>query len=177
MNTRIATAFLAAIAATGAAMITPAAALDGSASGALAHSSNKGPFSALTGSWSGSGSILLSGGDSESIRCRANYTSGQSGYTLQQGLRCASDSYNFNLSSQIRSEGGNIDGTWQEKTRNVSGEISGRATGEMIQASVESTGFTASLSLATRGDRQTVTIRSEGTDLAGASITLRRGPR
>jgi hypothetical protein len=158
-------------------LLCAAGVLIASISSALAQRSGTGPFADLTGSWVGTGSIMLSSGDTESIRCRANYTAGQAGYTLQQGLRCASDSYNFNLSSDIRTDGGAITGSWQETTRGVSGEVSGRASGGTIQARVDSPGFTANLSLATRGDRQSVTIRSQGTELAGVSITLRRGSR
>jgi hypothetical protein len=133
-----------------------------------------GPFAGLSGSWSGAGSISLASGDTENIRCRASYNADGSGYAVQQSLRCASDSYNFNLSSDLRAEGGSIRGTWQESTRGVSGSVSGVASPGSIQVRADGPGFAATLSVATRGDRQSVSVRSEGTDLRAISISLHR---
>ncbi len=73
-----------------------------------------GPFSALAGSWSGGGKINFSDGSSDRLRCRATYAVGGGGSSAQLTLRCASDSYNFNLSSNITSQGGAVSGTWSE---------------------------------------------------------------
>ena len=45
-------------------------------------------------------------------------------------LRCASDSYKFELASDITSEGGNISGSWNETTRGVVGSLSGKVTAQ-----------------------------------------------
>jgi hypothetical protein len=63
------------------------------------------PFSALTGQWSGGGLIKKSNGSSERIRCRSVYEPAAS-TQLQLRLRCASDSYNFDLSAVVAYEGG-----------------------------------------------------------------------
>jgi hypothetical protein len=102
---------------------------------------------------------------------------GEGGGALQQNLRCASDSYRFDLSSNIVSNGGSISGTWSEATRSVSGGVSGRASGGQIDARVDGPGFAANFALTTRGDRQSVSIASAGTELSGVSITLMRGSR
>jgi hypothetical protein len=88
-----------------------------------------GPFAGLAGSWSGSGTIGMSSGERERIRCRATYAVGGGGNTLRQSLRCASDSYRFDLGSDVRSAGGAIYGSWSEATRGVGGELSGTARG------------------------------------------------
>jgi hypothetical protein len=132
------------------------------------------PFASLAGSWSGSGAVVLSGGSRERIRCRSTYLVGGDGTAVQNTLRCASDSYRFELTSHINYGAGAITGTWSETTRGVSGTLSGRADPRQLSAHVSAPGFTADLSLATHGPRQTVTIHSEGTDLAGASLTLNR---
>src|SRR4051794_12536840 len=72
------------------------------------------PFAHLTGAWSGQGKITVQNGSSESIRCRGSYRAGASGTTLKLGLRCASDSYKFELASDITYDGGNISGSWNE---------------------------------------------------------------
>ena len=132
------------------------------------------PFVGLAGSWSGSGTVSLSGGGRERIRCRSTYQVGGDGTVVQGSLRCASDSYQFELASHIDYGAGAITGTWSETTRGISGTLSGRADVGQLSARASAPGFMADLSLATRGRRQVVTIRSEGTDLAGASVTLNR---
>ena len=132
-------------------------------------------FVALSGSWSGSGSVRLASGAVERIRCQASYEVAPSGANFQQTLRCASDSYNFNLrASVVRSGDGAISGTWTETTRQATGGIAGRASGNSIQATIRGPTFSASLSLATQGDRQTVSITSQGAEVSAVSIVLRR---
>ncbi|MGA2126231.1 MAG: hypothetical protein ABSG76_08770 [Xanthobacteraceae bacterium] len=131
-----------------------------------------GPFAALRGSWSGSGIITMSNGANERIRCRAAYLPGSR--DLQLTLRCASDSYNFNLASDVHSEGGALSGSWTEATRNASGSISGRVSGSQIEATAKGGSFAANLLLVTRGARQSVSIRAAGADITGVDIALNR---
>src|SRR4249919_3236633 len=55
------------------------------------------PFDRLAGQWSGSGTIELSNGTHESIRCRAAYDALHDQRKLQLNIRCASESFNFDL--------------------------------------------------------------------------------
>src|SRR5258708_8641151 len=94
--------------------------------------SEPGPFSALAGSWSGGGTIKKSNGGSERIRCRSAYEpAGAANLSLR--LRCASDSYNFDLTANVAYQGGAISGSVQEATRSAAGGISGRSTAERRQ--------------------------------------------
>ena len=140
-------------------------------SAALAQTSG---FGALSGSWSGSGSVTLASGSVERIRCQATYEVAPSGNNFQQTLRCKSDSYNFNLRASVVRSGDSVGGTWTETTRNANGGVSGRISGNQIQATIQGPAFSANLTLATQGDRQTVSIRSQGTELSAVSIVLRR---
>src|SRR5687767_15765705 len=92
-----------------------------------------GPFADFEGSWSGTGTISMSNGTNERIRCRASYQITEAGRLLSQDLRCASDSYKFELQSTVSHQGGTISGTWNETTRNVVGNISGRVSGGTIR--------------------------------------------
>src|SRR2546430_1887837 len=144
---------------------------------ALLHSpvpshAQQGPFAALSGSWSGGGFITLTSSQRERLRCRANYNVGENGTRLQQSLRCASDSYRFDVNSNIVSEGGTLSGSWTETSRNASGSVSGRVSGGQIQARIDGAGFSAQLTLSTRGDRQSVTIESPGHDITEVSVAL-----
>ena len=129
------------------------------------------PFAGLDGAWSGSGTVSLSDGSSERLRCRASYKVDNTGLVLKQTLRCASDSYKFDLSSDVTSQGDRISGNWSETNRNIFGSLQGTAGSGRIDVIVEAPGFTASLSLRTSGNKQTVQISSKG-DIRGVSITM-----
>ena len=129
------------------------------------------PFAGFSGTWSGNGKVSLSDGSSERIRCRATYAVDGSGRALQQTLRCASDSYKFDLSSNVTSNGNNISGSWSEASRNIVGNLRGTAGGGQINVSVEAVGFSAHLTLRTNGNKQTVQISSPG-DIRDVSITM-----
>ena len=140
----------------------------------VAAGAASGPFAALAGQWSGGGQLAMADGNTEQLRCRASYTVGGSGNDLRLSIRCASASYNFELGSDVTYEGGRISGTWSESTRKASGDITGTASPSTIQATATGQSFSASLALATKGNRQTVTIRSQGSDFAGVSLALNR---
>jgi hypothetical protein len=143
------------------------------APGARAES---GPFTGLAGNWSGNGTISLGNGTKERIRCRAQYSVSAEGNGLQQSLRCASDSYRFDLSSNVIALGGQLSGVWNEASRNMSGMLAGSARPGQFQVVVTSPSFSANLTLTTRGDRQSVDISAPpGGQLTGVSITLTRG--
>ncbi|MBM3529705.1 MAG: hypothetical protein FJX62_16580 [Alphaproteobacteria bacterium] len=135
------------------------------------------PFGQFTGSWSGNGTITVQDGTRERIRCRGQYRSSEGGNALKLELRCASDSYKFELQSDIAYDGGNVSGSWNETTRNVFGSLSGRASANAIQATASSVGFTAQLSLTTKGNQQRVSIRSPGSEISEVAISLARSGR
>src|SRR5260370_15711997 len=108
-----------------------------------------GPFAGLAGAWNGSGRVEMQSGTIERIRCRARYSVSQAGDVLVQDLRCASDSYNVDVTTTSQSDGGSLSGTWTELTRNVTGTLSGRASGGSIQARVTALGFSAGLTVCT----------------------------
>ena len=70
------------------------------------------PFTAMSDSWSGSGTITTSNGNKERIRCRAKYDVDSAGSSLDLMLRCASDSYNFELQSNATHANGAVSGNW-----------------------------------------------------------------
>jgi hypothetical protein len=151
-----------------AAVTLSVAAISGSASFA-----QSGPFAGMAGIWSGGGTVTLDDGSTERIRCRATYAVGSGGNGLNQSLTCASDSYRFNLSSNVVAQGSALSGTWSEATRGVSGTLEGRGSGGNFQVVANAPGFTANISLTTRGNRQSVVIRSDSSFRA-ASISLSR---
>ena len=132
------------------------------------------PFAGFDGAWSGNGTVSLSDGSTERLRCRAVYQVDGTGLVLRQTLRCASDSYKFDLASDVTSHGDHITGNWSETNRNISGSLLGTAGNGKIDVAVEAAGFSATLTLRTTGNRQTVQISSKG-DIRGVSITMVKG--
>jgi hypothetical protein len=132
-----------------------------------------GPFAGMAGNWSGAGTVTLDDGSTERIRCRASYAVGAGGNGLNQSLTCASDSYKFNLSSNVVAERGVLSGTWNESSRGINGNLEGRAGNGSFQVVASAPGFSANISLTTRGNKQSVVIRAES-QFRGASISLSR---
>jgi hypothetical protein len=143
-----------------------------SVSGSASYAQS-GPFAGMAGFWSGGGTITLDDGSTERIRCRATYAVGAGGSGLNQSLTCASDSYRFNLSGNVVSQGGALSGTWSESSRGINGSLEGRGTNGNFQLIASAPGFSANLSVTTRGNRQSVVIRSDSA-FRGASISLSR---
>jgi len=133
-----------------------------------------GPFGDFIGNWAGAGTISLANGSSEKIRCQAAYATGSDSSNLRSIIRCASDSYKFELASDVTGEGGKFSGAWRESTRNIAGRIAGTARPGELQGAIDIPGFKAGVNIATRGNRQLVSIKSQGTELAGVSISLAR---
>jgi hypothetical protein len=152
----------------GTAILAAAVLLPGSASYAQSA-----PFAGMAGVWSGSGTITLDSGASERIRCRATYAVSGDGNGLNQSLVCASDSYKFDLKSDVIAKNGSLSGTWSETSRNVTGSLEGRAGAGQFNVVVSAPAFTANLSMTTRGNKQTVSITSQS-QIKSASISLSR---
>ena len=133
------------------------------------------PFGTLAGEWAGHGTIELSAAR-EPIKCRAAYDVLEDRSNLQLNIRCASDSYNFELRASATYDAGAIKGIWSESTRNAAGTISGKAEGDRFHVVATGPAFTADLTLVTRGNKQSVTIKSQDKDssMKGVSITLLR---
>ncbi|MEH2533346.1 hypothetical protein V1277_000270 [Bradyrhizobium sp. AZCC 1588] len=132
------------------------------------------PFTAMAGTWSGGGVLSTSDGQREQLRCRASYDVTGRGDQLQLNLRCASQSYNFDLASEVEYRGGAISGSWSEASRNASGTLTGRAAGDHVEAAARGDNFSAHLSLTTRGGKQTVSIQPQGTNVTSVSLALNR---
>ena len=138
------------------------------------HAQSSGPFAGFDGAWSGTGTVSLSDGSIERIRCKASYKVNGTGMGLKQKLDCASDSYKFDLTSDVTSNGERISGNWSEASRNIFGNLQGTAGGGQIDVFVEANGFAANLTVRTSGNKQTVQIDSKG-EIRGVNITMVKG--
>src|ERR1700676_526312 len=130
-----------------------------------------GPFAGFDGAWSGNGTGSLSDCTTERLRWQADYKAKRSGLALKQNLHCASDSYKFDLSSDVTSQGDRISGNWSEASRNIFGNLQGTAGAGRIEVFVEASGFAANLTLTPTGNKQTVQISYKG-EIRGVNITM-----
>jgi hypothetical protein len=134
---------------------------------------SSGPFAPLSGSWAGAGTITTSSGAKERIRCRAKYNVNGSGSSLDLTLRCASDSYNFELQSNCNHSNGAVSGTWSELTRHVGGSVEGSARGNNINVRVSGI-ISALLAVSTKDNSQSISIQAPGTEMQHVAISLSR---
>lgn len=140
----------------------------------VAAQAESAPFANYAGNWSGNGTITIAEGGTERIRCRGTYTVAGGGNNLHQVLRCASDSYRFELTSDVAAKGNNLSGSWSEASRNVNGSIEGSIVNGQVNALVTTNAFAATFNMSMRGNRQSVVISSKG-ELRGVNISLARG--
>jgi hypothetical protein len=130
-------------------------------------------FSGLAGRWSGAGTVAADG-RREHIRCKGYYAVSPDKHGLNQSLTCASDSYKFDIYSNVTMRDARISGQWTEKTRNIIGGVTGEAKGDQFETEVNAATFSATLTVTTRGDRQTVIIKPHDYNISNVSIALKR---
>lgn len=134
-----------------------------------------GPFAGYNGSWTGSGHIRLDDGKTESLKCKAYYTPKDDGDAIGLALRCASASNKIELRAQLAADGSRVSGSWEERTFNASGSVSGEASSTHIKLAINGGGFTGSMSVTTSGANQSISVTTQGgMALRGISISMRR---
>jgi hypothetical protein len=136
-----------------------------------------GPFADFPGSWSGTGKIRVQGQSPERLRCKANYRPrGNNESQIDLQLTCDSDSYKFDLVGQFSVDGSNqLSGRWSENSRNVGGTAVGNVKGDRMQIHIESSAFSATLTMITKGKQQKISFDAHGGgQVVDSSITLRR---
>jgi hypothetical protein len=136
-------------------------------------SANDNLFAELVGNWNGSGTVTYASGTTERLRCKVKYDQ-QLQESIVQTLRCASDSYKFQINAYYRNASGNLTGHWDELTLQISGSISGSVSQGKITGSLHGPGFLASVLVDTKGNQQTVNIAAENQDIRQVSIQVSR---
>ena len=135
-----------------------------------------GPFDGLEGVWTGDGMLTYATGTQERISCRVQYLQNNPN-NLQQALRCAADSYNFQINAYFDSANGRLSGNWAELVNNVKGSVSGTVANGKISGDLKGPGFIAQLSVITKGDRQTVSIQAPIEEIRTVSIEVRKAAK
>jgi hypothetical protein len=131
------------------------------------------PLPGLVGSWSGTGEARLEGGKTESMRCKAYYTS-QGSEGLGLAIRCANASSKIDLRASLSYSNGAVSGTWEERTYNATGSVSGKASANKVNLAITGGGLTGQMAVSIGGSGHSVSISTEGTGLKGVNISLSR---
>jgi hypothetical protein len=139
---------------------------------ALPAAGGAGLFDYLVGTWSGTGTVKLTEGGREKIKCKAAYEVPES-TRVNLHLTCASDTYKITLNGTMQYRDGVITGTWGETTRDVEGSFTGRVNGNQIVLNTSGI-IAAALTVTTTGPSQTVVLKIEGAKVSSVSITLKR---
>ncbi|MTD96379.1 hypothetical protein GIW81_18735 [Hyphomicrobium sp. xq] len=131
-------------------------------------------FGSMSGFWMGPGRIEFTEGASEALVCKAYYTTAGQANRLSIALRCASPSQKIELRAQLVAQGSNLTGTWEERTYNASGTVTGQATDQQITFSIDGAGFTATMQVIQDSGQQTVSITTQGVGFKTVSVALSR---
>jgi len=139
--------------------------------GAIANPT--GVFNNLDGTWRGNGRISLTGGESQRIGCRAYYNANGGGAALNMAIRCASPDNKIELRAQLNDKNGQVSGTWEERTFNATGNVSGTASTGLMALSIDGA-VQGSMRISFSGRNQQVSITTATDGLRGIAINLRR---
>jgi hypothetical protein len=129
------------------------------------------PIGDLAGFWSGSGSVTLSSGNTERVKCQVFYKS-ENNSQVRQTLRCASTDYTINATADLQVKGGQVTGSWEEKTYAAKGEVSGRYSGESFNLMIKGANFTAAMNVTLSACKQSINITPKGLDVTKVTIGL-----
>lgn len=130
------------------------------------------PIEAMAGYWSGAGSVALNSGKTERVKCAVTYKIGDAGGQIKQNMRCASQDYTINATADLRVHGGNVTGSWEEKTYSATGQVSGRFAGNAFNLSIKGANFSAAMNLSVSDCKQTISITPQGLEVNRISIAL-----
>ena len=132
------------------------------------------PFHPFLGAWGGTGRVVVDDGKSESIRCTGYYRAIGDPKGLGVAIRCASPSYSIQLRSALAVDGTQLSGSWEERTFNVQGQLSGRIEGGRIMLTVDSGALTAAMTILLSGSSQSIVLSTQGSGLKEVRMTLVR---
>jgi hypothetical protein len=126
----------------------------------------------LAGTWQGAGTISFESGESESISCNGYY---KGAGILSVVIRCKGAASNFELRSKLDSNGDKVSGSWEERTYNATGEVSGTASaGKLdVQFSGSLTGR-LEMSFSSSSQSVSVSVGTKGAGIKGVRVNLNR---
>ena len=125
-------------------------------------------FAAFDGAWAGSGSVRLENGKTERLKCKGYYNA-KTGSALGMAISCGNASFKINMRANLRSSGGTVTGTWEEREFNQVGNVAGKQTDTGLN--LKFTGaLSGSMAITLTGSNQTVSIKTGGPGFTGVNL-------
>lgn len=138
----------------------------------LSIPASAGVLTGLVGSWGGAGTATFEGGSREKLRCNGYYKG--SGGDLSMVIRCASPGgAKIELRGNLHDADGKVSGTWEERTYNATGNVSGSAAPGSLKVGI-SGAITGKMSVSFSAASQSVSIATTGTTLRTVNISFSR---
>ncbi|MBU1211515.1 MAG: hypothetical protein KJ587_09615 [Alphaproteobacteria bacterium] len=128
----------------------------------------------LAGRWSGWGSVKLTNGATEQVKCVATYFIKEAGSSLDQNLRCASASYKIDAKANYNVSGSAVSGSWEERTHSAKGVVAGQVTDNLFKLSVKGDTFSANMTMSSSACKQSISITPQGLNVDSISIGLKK---
>lgn len=125
---------------------------------------------AYNGYWSGLGTVVMSSGSTEQVKCVVTYRTG--GDQVKQNLRCARASYSINGAAELQVRGGQVTGTWEEKTYSAVGTVTGKSVPDGMIVAIDSINFSAAMTVSVAGCKQAIAIQPKGLDVTRITLAL-----
>ncbi len=130
------------------------------------------PVDELAGYWSGSGSVVLTNGNTERVKCAVVYKVSEGGAQIRQTLRCASADYKIDALADLRVKGEKVSGNWEEKTYSATGAVTGKYSGNNFVLMIQGANFSASMNVTVTDCKQDINISPQGLEVTRISIGL-----
>lgn len=134
------------------------------------------PFEALSGEWKGGGTITPNKGEPLTVACKATYK--VSGSSLNQHLRCAGADYSIDATTKLTDKKGKVKGSWNEKTYDANGGVTGSAKDKTIHAKISGDKFSGRMSINVSDTGHEINIMQLNEDTntyrQAASVSLHR---
>jgi len=128
-------------------------------------------FADIRGKWGGNGTLSLRDGTKERLTCSSQY--GGTATQLSLLISCRSDVNPITMNAKLSANGGNLLGTWEEKTYKAIGTISGIATDNQIKFYIGGN-VLGTMTVKYSKRRQDVTIRASNVSLQDVRIRMTR---
>ena len=130
------------------------------------------PVTNLPGRWSGPGSIIMTNGETEQMRCVATYFVEGNGGAVKQNLRCAGQGYKIDAITSLTVANGRVSGGWEERTWDTKGSIKGDMQTDGFSLTIDGPGFVAAMAVKTSNCNQSINITPRGHAVARISMNL-----
>jgi hypothetical protein len=130
------------------------------------------PIGDLNGYWTGGGTVALTNGKTERVKCHVIYRPTDNAGQIRQSMRCASADYSINSLADLRVRGGQVSGSWEEKTYAAKGDVTGRYNAEGFALRIKGANFSAAMNVTLSTCKQSLSISPQGLEVTRVSLAL-----